>query len=453
MQPVSLHENGRRSVTGGGIKGRVGFLCTNTYPIFDESVNANVGGMETRSALFARGLARSGRWNMRFFVGDFGQPEETIHGNITFYIYQPTWLRAATDVYPRFRKRRWFPIINGTRSELKLLWRIPLVAVFRFLPGLCFPPFWRRHPVDIICCFGNNYRSAETIADCKRVGTVTVLCLASDLDLSDTYSPGAKGANDYGEPRWMCHYAVANADYVVVQSETQRRMLRDRFGRKGVLIRNPVVLDRSASEPWPERARRDLVLWIGRSDTFNKRPALFLELARRCPDLRFLMIVNQTNPEVLQRLHRERPVNLEIIQRVPHSEIWNYYRRARAFVNTSNYEGFPNTFLQSGVAGVPIVSMEVDPEGIFDAHGCGLNAHGSPDALEAGVRRVWAEHGFAETLASRMKDYVVRNHDFEGRLKEFDEFLARTLFRPAPRQSERMGVIDYIFRRYSYGKR
>ena len=162
-------------------------------------------------------------------------------------------------------------------------------------------------------------------------------------------------------PKWMGHYALTTADCIVVQTESQREAITNHFGRPSVLIRNPVRVSVDDPQRWLPREQREFVLWIGRSDTFHKHPLLFLELAKQCPDLPFLMIVNKTNAEVFETLQARRPSNLRIIEHVPQHEIWDYLRRARVFVNTSSFEGFPNTFLQSAVMGVPIVSLDGKP--------------------------------------------------------------------------------------------
>ena len=299
----------------------VTLVCWNAYPLFDHSVPSRIGGMETRAALFARGLTDSGRWQVHFVVNDFGQPDTVRYEGIDFHLYQPLHRRASENVNLRFAGHRLLPILRLDRRGLALLWQMPLLALFRFLPAWFYPLFWRRRRSHAVCCFGNNAISAQVIADCARLGIPTILCLAADSDLAPEYRPDDHGMNDYKTPHWMAHYALENADHVFVQTENQLRTLESRFSRRGELIRNPVQIAPEDPARWPARGERDTVLWIGRSDTFHKRPLLFLELAQRCPDLAFLMIVNKTHADVFDALQAQCPANLTIIERAPHAEI------------------------------------------------------------------------------------------------------------------------------------
>lgn len=414
----------------------VTIACWNAYPLFDHTVPSRIGGMETRAALYARGLAASGRWQVRFVVNDYGQPATVRHENIEFQLYQPLHRRASSNVDPRFAKRRWFPTLNLDRHDLALLWQLPLLLLYRLLPAWFFTRFWSRNRPQVVCCFGNNAISAQVIADCARLGIPTVLCIAADSDLAPEYRPGDRGINDYNTPHWLAHYALENADHVFVQTESQLRALASRFGRRGALIRNPVDISTEDPGRWPVRTERDLVLWIGRSDTFHKQPLLCLELAKRCPDLPFMMILNKTHADVFDAVLAQRPPNLTVVERVPHAEIWDYYRHARVFVSTSAYEGFPNTFLQCAVAGVPVASLAVDPEGILSRHGCGLLACGNLAALEHHVRSLWSDAALAERLAQAFHRYALDHHGLASQVERFSELLQQVIDSPlhAPMQ-------------------
>lgn len=398
---------------------KVVLVCSNAYPHFYPCAGAVAGGMETRAALFARGLAESGRWQVDFVVGDFAQPFRVRHENIDFHIYQTTYRRAGRNVFPRLRKRRWFPALNLDRRDLYLLWQIPLIAAYLALPALLFPRFWKRLRPQVVCCFGNNALSAEVIADCRRLGIPTLLCVASDEDISPDYRPGSRKPNDYGMPGWKGHYALTTADCIAVQTETQQKALQRHFGRPSVLIRNPVHVSPDDPQHWPRRDSREYVLWIGRAEAFNKRPMIFLELARRCPDLHFMMIAGRTDEAVFRALQAARPANLHIVEHLPPAEIWDCLARARVFVNTSRVEGFPNTFLQCAVAGVPVVSLEADPDGMLARSGCGAWADGAPDALKQAVERLWNDHAQAEAMALALHRYVLERHEAGARIGEF----------------------------------
>lgn len=403
------------------------FMALNAYPLFDRSVNHPVGGMETRSVLFAKALAGLGRWRTIFAVGDFGQASPLQLDDIELVTYRPFEKRVQDNIVPRFRKHKWRPVIHLDIRDLHFLWQLPVYLLIGLLPKCLVNRFWRSMRPDVVCCFGNNPTSAEVIADCYRDGIKTVLCIASDDDLSADYRPGGRQLNDYGTPRWMAWYAVNTADYIMVQTERQRTLLERNFNRTGTLIHNPVPIPVDARQSWPRRTAREFVLWIGRSDTFHKRPLLVLDLARACPHVEFMMIVNRTNPGVFESLQREKPSNLTIVERVPHHEMAEYYRRARLMISTSAYEGFPNTFLQAAVAGVPVVSLNVDPEDILAGRECGICAGGDFTRFVQAVSALWSDNILSESYAEAFFNYVVDNHGLERQILRFEDLLGQAI--------------------------
>ncbi len=118
---------------------------------------------------------------------------------------------------------------------------------------------------------------------------------------------------------------------------------------------------------------RKHVLWVGHLSQV-KRPDRLLELARLLPDRDFVMIASTRQGSEVQgiRAQIETQSNVRLIENVPLRDIQTWFDRAILFVNTSDSEGFPNTFIQASMAGTPLASLRVDPEGVVSRSGGGL---------------------------------------------------------------------------------
>ena len=180
----------------------------------------------------------------------------------------------------------------------------------------------------------------------------------------------------YARDRWLYRRGVALADRIVAQNEVQRSSCRATYGRDAVVI--PSCYQR------PERRdgnlpRKDTVIWVGVIRP-GKRPQLLLELARRLPQRRFVMVGGPRGGDaaLFERTRAEAATlpNVEFTGFLPLAEVESRFDAARLLVNTSDYEGLPNTFLQAWARGVPTL-------GTVDA---GTSAHRRFGDVEAGAR-------------------------------------------------------------------
>ena len=146
-----------------------------------------------------------------------------------------------------------------------------------------------------------------------------------------------------------------------------------------------------------------------------KQPDLFLDLAERLPRQSCVMIVNaEADQEGLHQRILERAQampNLALHVNVPLSEMEQHFARARVFVNTSTYEGFPNTFVQAALNGVPVVSWRVDPDRLLSQEVIGLCAGGSFDRLLELVEDCCASEEKRKALGRRAQEYAYAHHD------------------------------------------
>ncbi|MDD4857051.1 MAG: glycosyltransferase, partial [Candidatus Krumholzibacteria bacterium] len=106
--------------------------------------------------------------------------------------------------------------------------------------------------------------------------------------------------------------------------------------------------------------------------------------------------------------------NVEHIPFVPPGRIEAYYRRASALINTSSLEGFPNTYLHAWVYGVPVITLEIDPDGTLTKNGIGIVAGGFEGLVEA-IRRTHTNPSLLSQMSARAAHYVRKEHDIRDR--------------------------------------
>ena len=438
---------------------KVCFFTYNAYALFDTNSRSHFGGMEVRATRFARGLANRPGFEVTCLVRDEGQHPRQRFDNVAVVTEPPQPDEEPTvidlqDPKPKKRrlKRSWvnnvylrfrsaaehtdqFPWVRINRWDLNLAWQVPLLAMHK-----PFQVAWRRfdrwrfrvrpptpHTTnvfadlqsDVVCAFGVNDLSASVVASCRKNHQKSVLFLASDQDLLEEYHYGSMVRGPHCDLGHYCWYALRNADQIVVQTEAQQALLAERFGRESTLIRNPLP---DAAPARPLSGER-FALWIGRAEHANKRPEMAIELARRCPEVPMLMVMNRSNADLYRELCAAAPANVQIVERVPFHEMDRYFASSAVLVNTSRREGFPNTFLQAASHGVPILSLLVDPDG-FVTHGdCGEACGDDIERLAAGLRRVWHDAEYARRLGEAGRSYVKQKHALEGRVDELAELL------------------------------
>jgi glycosyltransferase involved in cell wall biosynthesis len=409
-------------------------VALHAYPVVEPSAEGAFGGTETRAWTLARGLAREEGLDVRFLVRS-RRPlvRDEYEGVRLVRRAAPGWwmLHSVASAVERIERFPWFRVRRWTAS---LLWKAPVAAAVRLLPRQRDPrqpdPFYQRLHADVFCCFGVHRDSATVIASSKAVGKKTVLFVGADSDLDERFRPDSTYRTPYGERGSVCWFALRHADRIVVQTERQQRMLAERFGSQGVIIPNPIDLAaweaaQASGEPHgASRGWAPYALWIGRADAFHKRPLLALDLARRCPEIRFLMIVAPRDWQVEDRLRRDCPANVRVIAPVPFAEMPLVFRDAAVYVNTSapGYEGFPNVFLQAAASGVPIASLELDCGFLVGAGGV-QSAGGDLDRLAESLRAVWHDTARRREVGARAREYVRQHHDLPGRAAQLAELL------------------------------
>lgn len=444
---------------------KICFVGLYAYSLFNEKTRYQFGGAEVRSFLFSTRLAATGKYKVSFVVFDHGQPPIEEWRGITVYSHSgyktrsdPRWIQRfrntismAGGILARSKRFPYRRLVNGdptlmaeyvsVRMYDKLQSLIRRVQHF-ITPSLRIGNFdiWlERYHVydeidsDIYCVFGVTNLSGEIAAYCASRGKKFILFLADITNLDVAYQSDAQGMNVYGDYHHVGRYSLLQADLIIAQLETQRQLLQERFGRIGVMVRNPIDLSSSVSCVTLKPEGRNIALWIGRADTFKKMPLLLLELAKACPDVQFAMVMNPHYPNVTQRVIEQKPCNVTLYETVPFDEIETYFARAFVFVSTSVTEGFPNTFLQAGKWGVPLLSLHVDPDGFIQHYNCGIVAHGNMDLMASGLRTIQLDQAGPQLYSENIRKYVRRHHELDSRVLELDTAIGEMFNSPSNR--------------------
>jgi glycosyltransferase involved in cell wall biosynthesis len=259
--------------------------------------------------------------------------------------------------------------------------------------------------------------TGQTALWCARHGKKFVFTAACDTDC-EAALPMLRRPWE----RMLYRYGLRHADALIVQTETQQRLLKEGFGLDSVVIPMPCPApDQAESAADPSASGR--VLWIARG-CLQKRPDRLLDLAEACPELEFDLVgpfyADDYAQGVLARA--KRVPNVKVHGAAPREQVAAFYRNASCLCCTSDFEGFPNTFLEAWSHGLPVVST-FDPDSVIARKHLGLVAKEVPE-LRAGLRALLASPEKYREISRNARGYFWSNHEIESALPKFESVLA-----------------------------
>jgi len=378
-------------MTAGTGRGRVCMYVPMLYPVVSAGEVELAGGIEVQLALLAKGLAERG-FEVTVVTCDFGQPDGLmVHG----YRLLKCW-----------RPGQGLPVVRFLHPRLS--------STIRAL---------HRADADVYLVQGAGLEAGLTCEVAHAMGRPFQFMVAHDDDVMRDL-PGVHGLRG----RLWFRRAIAGADGVISQTEKQRSMLREAFGRDSTVIMNPVEIPAWAASP--AACRR--VVWVA---TYKeaKRPEWFTRLAERHPELECVMAGVLPPPPLTDKDYRlalevaRRCPNLKVLGAIPHERIGEFLREASLFTHTSPAEGFPNVFLEAWSVGLPSVTC-FDPDGIIARERLG-EQHDTFEAWETAVVRWMGDAPAREAAGLRAREYARRVHasgEIHDRLAgEIDRLVAK----------------------------
>jgi len=357
------------------------FTMLKAYPLFNPEIETVFGGAEVDLYRIATELAKDRNYKVSFIVADYGQKQTEVTESVT--------LLRSVD----FHK-------NLVSASIRLWQALRAADAQIYVREMC------------------SAVTTEIALFCKRYGRKFVYRTASAVECDGTYLR----ENFFHGKGFV--WSLRHADAVIAQNETDAKNLSATTGVSAQVIRNAYRL------PTLDKPVKDTILWVGRSASV-KRPQLFLKLAKQMPQQRFIMICQRATDDTRydELIAGAKQIkNLEFITRVPFNKIHEYFLRAKVFVNTSSYEGFPNTFIQACKCAVPVLSLNVNPDDFLNKHNCGINCNNDRQRLVDSLKFLLEESRYVQ-MGENGKKYVEEHHDVTKIIQQYKELFEKLVSR------------------------
>jgi len=306
------------------------------------------------------------------------------------------------------------PVPNWNRGwpVLRMFWyRIPSIYKLFLKQNADFYYVRMRSILNLIA-----YRAA------KKTKAKFLIALASDIDImsfknkfkfqyKDNFNLG-KYLTQWLPGDLIFRYLIKRADYVIIQHNGQ---ILNNKEVKGKVFLFPNIIDTN-NFPRIDKGNGNYYIYVG-SLTIMKGADLLFELVSGLNDLEMLIVVGQPNDDKAVAIFKELSLlkNTDLKGRKNHFEAMQYLSKAKALINTSRFEGFPNVFLEAWGMGIPVLSLKVDPGNIIEKNNLGKCFDGDLDKMITFLKA----KNKPEFNGEAMKSYVDSHHDFQTAGRRF----------------------------------
>ena len=204
----------------------------------------------------------------------------------------------------------------------------------------------------------------------------------------------------------------------------------------GKVIANPVTLDPDRGELKAEWPQGPVLIAAGRLEPqkgFDSLLGAFASIANYLECWNLVILGEGPQRSTLELLARD----LKIYKRVrflgkvhnPH----DYMRRARMFVLSSRFEGFPNALCEAMACGLPVIATDCPsgPRELINGGTAGMLVPvDDVDALACAIKRLASDESLRRKLGESAK-HVSERFGVERIMKEWDELLYEVIERKA----------------------
>ncbi len=262
---------------------------------------------------------------------------------------------------------------------------------------------------DVIIQRGLTIFSCLLAKYCAIKGIKFIYMFASDMESEGKYQTSQKKC-------FLFNILLKNSYKLIVQNNAQKENLLNKYAKDSIILESGFLI------PKKNMLKKKNILWVGRSD-FLKKPNLFIELAKKFSEYYFIMICPQSKRISKQDYNRiksnaNKIKNLEFLEFVKFDEIDSYFNRAKLFINTSDYEGFPQTFIQATINSTPIISLNANPNNFLDKYHYGFCSNGDFELMKKQIKNILEDEKQWQKMSENGYHYVRESHDIKKNIKK-----------------------------------
>ncbi|KNY26596.1 glycosyltransferase family 4 protein [Pseudobacteroides cellulosolvens] len=365
---------------------KICFMLHSAYPLFNPNCKRVFGGAEVNLFYLAKYLSKKGLYDIEFYVGDYGQNDEEHYDGITVKKIKYTNMdKYNTMHYFLSKNLHLFKTLISNKSD------VIINSTSGVLIGM------------IVLC-------SKFI---KRKKVIFRISSDSNIDMKHAR---AKGLKFY----LLYRLGLFNSDVIVSQTEKQKSELKKKLGLDSTIIKNGFFIDNNI-----DITNKKHILWVSRAVDM-KRPELFIRLAEECPEEQFVIIIPGNDPvKDRAREQASKLKNIKLLDYVEFFQIQKYFDEAKLFVNTSEFEGFPNSFIQACLGKTPILSFNVNPDEFLTKNNIGFCCNDDFDLALKFIKDLDSEK--IKVYGNNGIKYIQENHDIEKNALKYEEIIKKLL--------------------------
>ncbi|MBN2093412.1 glycosyltransferase family 4 protein [candidate division KSB1 bacterium] len=223
---------------------------------------------------------------------------------------------------------------------------------------------------------------------------------------------------------FFSYFGKKYAHFRLAQTTFQQSKLQENWDLSAIIIPNGLI--------FPDREilfsqKKNYILWVGNIRPV-KRPELFLKLVEMLEirDWQFVMIGGCDDLEFKNKLKSMENIKTKFkyTGKLTLEETENYFRDAKIIINTSEKEGFSNTFLQAWIYKVCLLSMKVDPDQLISLYGLGfISKNDCLDEIITILNELVENEKKLLATIEKAYQYVIQNHSITEQFKKLEKLI------------------------------